>query len=172
MQGWKPLEPLEAPAFPKDTTACKGTFRYQDELARDSVFDGLETTTSLGDLDLIGQLFPPPSSNSSQEFVSVPQPAPSSAQPAGPSGLPHSSSSGSSELPGQSPDPGSDHGPDAEKADTKTAQAGIAMRVQAILSFVACLQSCLIAQTANIPPPCPCLLHIVLASCSGTFWLI
>ncbi|KAK9841671.1 hypothetical protein WJX74_009856 [Apatococcus lobatus] len=121
MQGWKPLEPLQTPSLAGGATGCKGAFRYTDELARDSAFDGLDTTTSLGDLDLIGQLFP--SRDSSQDIVSVPQPAPSSTQPAGPSGLPHSSSSGSSELPVRSSDHGQDPGHDADKADTKTAQA-------------------------------------------------
>lgn len=120
MQGWKPLEPLE-PAFAGDAFGPKDRFPWKQELAYDSVFDGLDTTTSLGDLDLIGQLLP--SRDSSQDIVSVPQPAPSFAHPADPSGLPHSSSSGSSELPGRFPDPGQDAGNDADKADTKTAQA-------------------------------------------------
>lgn len=82
--------------------------------------------SSLEDLDLIGQLFPSLSEDSSPDFISFPQPVSTPAQPVGPTGFPHSVSCASFDLPGQSPKPSRDHGQDADQADTtKTAQAGI-----------------------------------------------
>ncbi len=126
MQDWKPLEPLGVPSFTGDATGCKETFRCKEEPQFDSVpsaFEGLDTTTSLGDLDLIGQLFPLPSNESSEDAIPFPSGPNSNPQQAGPSTLPHSCSSGSSELPVHANEQGNDLGQDPDKPEAKTAQA-------------------------------------------------
>ncbi len=153
MQGWKPLEPL-APPFGGDATGCKETYRVKGESPFEASFDGLETTTSLGDLDLISSLFPSASKDFTQDAAtflsqaSAGPPAepsflpadPDFGLPAGPSTLPHSSSSGSSELFHRETQGSNPPGHESEKPDTKTAQAS--KHVAASLVGLKCGQSC------------------------------
>ena len=129
--------------YSADARGCKDTYRVKEEQPFENTFDGLDTTTSLGDLDLIGQLFPLPPNDFTQDaayFSSQPTfNAPAAAGPgpatvtsapaaasyaptAGPSGLPHASSSGSSELHHVESHDANLQGHDSDKPDTKTAQ--------------------------------------------------